>query len=155
CAAYLKDGLYLPCVLLCAEQPIVDLALRRFDETRTDARQGLTYPDLVRTFVAGGNCINLYDVAKVEPSPYAIPVARLREIRGETTMSWTQFTVRMRDGKEFTFGTSFLREFFDMPAGYAPSDIEQIIPALPGTPRHSGTIYRERPFFECFVPHLV
>lgn len=36
CAAHLKDGLYLPCVLLRASNPQIDLTLRRFAETAAD-----------------------------------------------------------------------------------------------------------------------
>lgn len=32
----------------------------------------------------------------------------LKTIRGETTMAWTGFAGRMKDGKIFGFGTSFL-----------------------------------------------
>jgi hypothetical protein len=79
-------------------------------------------------------------------------VERMQEINGETSMSWTQFTVRMKDGAEFEFGTAFNMQFFNMPNGYSGSDIAKIIPATRGTARNSGAVlFRERPFFSCFI----
>jgi hypothetical protein len=42
-------------------------------------------------------------------------------------MAWTGFIANMKDGKQFAFGTSFLFDFFDMPKGYSPNDIAEII----------------------------
>ena len=75
----------------------------------------------------------------------------------------------MLDGKQFAFGTSFLFEFFDMPQGYTPDDIFEII-------NHShldkennlksyhspevyeqfdkNLIYREKTYFECYIDNL-
>lgn len=160
CAARLTDGLYLPCVVLESAAARVGLAIRRFEETIADSRgsllprrrkfHGLTYRDIVATFAASGNHLNHFDIASVEPSPFAIPAARLAEVRGETSMAWTQFTGVMRDGAEFTFGTSFLMEFFQMPQGYIDTDVAGVV-----SHRQSSTkIFRERPFFRCFVEGL-
>lgn len=164
CAAHLKDGLYLPCVLLRATNPQIDLALRRFAETaaqeeRTEQERksflrrlfatavpfGLT--DIVKTFVATGNRVNSWHLDRIEPSPFALPPARLQEIQGETRMGWTQFVGVMRDEKEFSFGTTYHTNFFEMPPGYTATDVVRIIPG--GTV--PGPTYRERPFFECFI----
>ena len=164
CAAHLKDGLYLPCVLLRATNPQIDLALRRFAETAADEERreqerksflrrlfatavpfGLT--DIVKTFVATGNRVNSWHLDRIEPSPFALPPARLQEIQGETRMGWTQFVGVMMDGKEFSFGTTYHTHFFEMPAGYAATDLVRIRPGETGT----GHTYRERPFFECFI----
>ena len=164
CAAHLKDGLYLPCVLLRATKPQVDLALRRFAETaaaeaRTEQERksflrrllasgvpfGLT--DIVKTFVAGGNRVNAWELDRIEPSPFALPVARLEEIQGETSMGWTQFAGVMRDQLAFAFGTAHYTEFFQMPPGYTATDVVRIIPGA----TVAGPTYRERPFFECFI----
>ncbi len=158
CAAILNDGLLLPCVLLAGVESVVGLALRRFEETRDGAQlpesrrrfgHGMQYSDIVRHFVASGNQVNSYDIARLEKSPYAIPLSRLREVEGETRMSWTQFTAVMRDGREFAFGTTFLTEFFQMPEGYSGEDVERIISHKGGEP-----IHRERPYFTCFVEGL-
>ena len=75
----------------------------------------------------------------------------------------------MKDGNIFAFGTSYLFEFFEMPQGYYPEDIVEII-------NHSyldklgnlksyrspevyeefdrSLVYRERLFFECFIDNL-
>jgi len=155
CSAYLKDGLYLPCVLLASAASQVALASRRFDETKAQERSGkaghgMRYSDIVRTFAAGGNRLNDYDIERIEKSPFAIPLERLREVDGETSMSWTQFGAVMTDGKEFYFGTTFLTEFFQMPVGYSGEDIARIIPHRKG----DGALYRERPFFTCFTQGL-
>jgi hypothetical protein len=153
CAAYMKDGLYLPCVLFCEAQAHTDLAIRRFEELR---KWGITkkipsdYSTVVKSFVASGNSVNLYDLDRVEVSPFAIPVERLMEVRGETSMAWTAFAAIMDDGKEFSFGTSFLMEFFNMPDGYAPDRIKQIIPHR----NEVKPVYREKPFFTCFVDNV-
>jgi hypothetical protein len=158
CAAVLKDDLHLPCVLLVSAEAVTDLALRRFEETRADAAlspskrrfgQGMEYRDIVKSFVTSGNCVNAYDIERLEKSPFAIPLARLYEIKGETSMGWTQFTAIMKDGRAFAFGTNYLTEFFNMPEGYVGEDIVKIIPH-----RAETTPLRERPFFTCHVSGL-
>jgi len=157
CAATMTDGLYLPCVVIASIEAHLELALRRFDETRADGLKpegerrfgyGMSYPEIVATFTAKGNVLNHYDIARLEHSRFAIPLARLREVKGETRMSWTQFSAVMRDGNEFFFGTSFLTEFFQMPDGYSGDDVVRITPHAAGL----GHTYRERPYFTCYVP---
>ena len=159
CAAYLTDGAYLPCVLVASKSEWVDLAIRRFAETTADRRRlfgkrrfgrGFDYKSIVEVFVAAGNRVNSYDIARLETSRYALPLARLLEIKGETSMSWTQFVAVMKDGQEFSFGTTFLTQFFNMPDGYTASDVATIRPHE----RLDGHLFRERPFFTCFVDDL-
>jgi hypothetical protein len=69
-------------------------------------------------------------------------------------MGWTQFQVEMRDGSKFNFGTTFLVEFFALPEGYGVADMLRVIPSERLAPRPAGHIYRERPFFTCFVEGL-
>lgn len=102
----------------------------------------MQYRDVVKSFVTSGNCVKSYDIDQLEKSPFAIPLARFIEIRGETSMGWTQFTAVMKDGREFAFGTTYLTEFFHMPDGY----IVKIIPHKAET-----AVMRERPFFTCHV----
>jgi hypothetical protein len=158
CSAFLNDGVHLPCVLIASIESHVELATRRLEEARADGlkpeserRFGyrMTYPDLISTFTTKGNCVNHYDIARLERSSFAIPLARLQEVKGETSMSWTQFSAVMRDGSEFFFGTSYLTEFFHMPHGYTGDDITTINPHRGG---RSERTYRERPFFTCYVP---
>ncbi len=159
CAAYLTDGVYLPCVLVASRQEWVELALRRFAETTADKQglfgrrrfgRGFDHSSIVESFVAAGNRLNSYDIDRLEASRYALPREHLLEIEGETSMSWTQFVGVMRDGCEFSFGTTFLTQFFDMPAGYTASDVATIRPHERG----AGELFRERPFFTCFVDGL-
>lgn len=112
------------------------------------------YEAIVKNFVTHGNTVNDYDLKEIIQSPFAFPMARMREINGETSMGWTEFSATMRDGKEFRFGTTFLTEFFDMPTGYQASDIVKVVPAVRGQPRNMTDIYREKPFFTCYVEGL-
>ena len=156
CAAYTKDGLFLPCVLFREAQAHGDLALRRFEQSKksgvTDPRNISPghYPSIVKHFVTSGNLINLYDIDRVEHSLFAIPVERLMEIRGETSMGWTAFAAIMDDEQEYSFGTGYLVEFFNMPPGYSAERIKRIIPHR----NEVKPVYRERPFFICFVDNV-
>ena len=153
-SALLTDGTVLPCVVVEGVAPTVDLAIKRFDETRKSKDPHMGYRGIVKTFVTQGNTVNDYDIASLSLSPHAIPLARMREIGGETSMSWTEFYAQMKDGTEFRFGTTFLTEFFAMPDRYSGDDIVKITPAVRGEkPRHER-ILRERPFFTCYVEGL-
>jgi len=120
--------------------------------------------------VATGNRINIYDIASIEKSKYAFPASVLKNIHGETTMGWTAFVAKMKDGKLFGFGTSFSFDFFQMPENYSADDIVEIInhscicenkkicevkqgPHFTGDYKESTT-YRERPFFDCYIDGL-
>src|SRR3954471_20534362 len=77
CSAYLKDGTFLPCVMLRKSGPVVELAIRRFEQEKKGkgifgSRNG--YESIVKTFVASGNRVNHYDIERVEPSRFAIPL---------------------------------------------------------------------------------
>jgi hypothetical protein len=128
-AAHLKDGTYLPCVVLQSKKTQVDLALRRFRELRWKRSQ---YKSVVESFVSAGSCVASYHMGDVEVSPFARPIALLREIHGETAMGWTAFVVEMKDGTMYSYGTEFNFESFDLPAGCLYSDIAKI---------HSGMVY--------------
>ncbi|MCP3929440.1 MAG: hypothetical protein GY705_10105 [Bacteroidetes bacterium] len=156
CAAILNDGLYLPCVVISSSKAKVDLAFSRFDETRNDKKlhKSVGYRSIVESFVTGGNNLNHYDIKELFLSNFDIPLSRLAEINGETAMGWTEFYATMEDGKEFCFGTTFNIEFFSMPEGYKASSIVKIIPAVRGMPRKFKQVYRERPFFECYIENL-
>jgi len=171
CGAYLKDGTYLPCVMLRKFGPTVELAMRRFEQEKKGngvfgfGQNG--YEQIVKSFVASGNRISNYDVVKVEPSRYAIPLSLLKQIEGETTMSWTGFVFEMRDGAKFSFGTSFNAEFFDLPERYSFDDVVAVHNHAYVSDRgelkslHQGMgeqpadydrsrVYRERPYFICY-----
>lgn len=148
----------------------MDLAQRRIKE-EMQGRGGLggedPYGQIVTTFVAGGNRVNDYDVATASESRFAMPKKLLSQIHGETTMGWTGWVFRMSDGRPFSYGTSFLTEFFQLPDGYEFSDVEKVINHsfvdaagaiaklqegghLPNGYRPEAVL-RERAFFSCAV----
>jgi hypothetical protein len=174
-SVYLTDGTYLPCVIFRNPDIYVALALRRFKEEKGSffkkSKSGFGYDKIVKHFVTTGNQISYYDIAKVEASPFAFPIDILKELRGETTMGWTGFVLKMNDGKFFGFGTRFTAEFFDMPQGYNPSDITEVISHSyinasgevkshrEGFSRHPEgynveNIFREKPYFQCYIGSL-
>ena len=129
------------------------------------------YRDIVKTFVASGNCINDYDIAEVDKSRFAIPLSLLKTVRGETTMGWTGFAGRLKDGQHIGFGTSFRTDFFSLPDGVEFDDIVEIINHSyvrrsgelcshrdPSSTLHAdykeAVVYRERPAFECFLDNF-
>jgi len=166
-SAYLTDGTFLPCVLFRNSKLIIELAMRRFQE---EQKPECRYYDIVKTFVAHGNCINDYDIAKVEKSRYAFPGSVMNQIGGETSMAWTGFAAKMKDGRFVGFGTTFCFEFFDMPDEYSTDDIEEIVnhsyvletgelrshkvSSKHPDDYHKAKIFRERPFFECYMDKL-
>ncbi len=170
CCAYLTDGTYLPCVMLRESRRVVNLALRRFEQEKTGKgvfRIANPYETIVQTFVASGNRVNHYDIARVEPSRYAIPPNLLKQIHGETSMSWTGFVLEMRDGKLVAFGTTFSMEFFDIPDGYSFSDVvivhnhsyvspngepKSLVQGITQRPSDydPSLVHRERPYFVCY-----
>jgi hypothetical protein len=153
-AAIMSDGTPLPCVVIEGASIIVDLALKRFEETRNSPDPYMGYRAIVKSFVTKGNTINDYDLKELTFSPHAIPLSRMQEIKGETSMGWTEFYAEMKDGTEFRFGTTFLTEFFDMPSGYSAADIVKIALAARGEKPRQEHIYREKSFFTCYVEGL-
>ena len=171
CSAHLVDGTFLPCVILRLSEPTTRLALRRFKElspTPLRTPKNPSYEDVVKTFVAHGNRVNAYDIAKVEESRFAIPLSLLRQIHGETTMAWTGFVLEMKDKSCFSFGTPFLTQFFNLPANYTFQDVAQVhnhsyvstTGAIASLREGSSTqpqdydvrqVFRERPYFVCNV----
>jgi hypothetical protein len=158
-SATLTDGTFLPCVVVEATKYVVELAMRRFEEEKKGGIKAILsrsggYQKIVENFVANGNCVNHYDIKSVQMSKFSIPLQRLREIRGETSMGWTEFYATMSDGVEFRFGTTFFEEFFEMPPGYSSTDIRKIVPAIRSEKPRYETVYREKPFFTCYIDGL-
>ncbi len=153
-AATMIDGTPLPCVVIESASRTVDLALKRIDETRKSSDPYMGYRAIVTSFATRGNSVNDYDLKELAQSRFAIPVARMNEIGGETSMSWTEFYAVMKDGAEFRFGTIYRTEFFDMPSGYSAADIARIVPAVRGEKPRQEHIYRDKPFFTCYVEGL-
>ena len=153
CSVTLRDGTFLPCIAFQESEPMVNLALKRFDETRTNKslHKSVAYRAVVKSFVCSGGRVDFWEIrALLGLSPYAIPEERLREINGETSMGWTEFIGKMDDGKTFCFGTEFNIWFFEMPEGYTADRIKKITPAIRGQRSHDR-VYREKPYFTCYL----
>jgi hypothetical protein len=158
-SATLTDGTFLPCVVVESTRHTVELAMRQFDEEkkggiRAILKQSSGYQKIVECFVTTGNRVNSYDIENLQKSKFAIPLNRMMEINGETSMGWTEFYGTMSDGAEFRFGTRFHHEFFDMPPDYSATDIQKIVPAIRGEKPKYEKVYRERPFFTCYIEGL-
>jgi len=171
CSAYLKDGLFLPCALIRKNTQYVELACRRFEEEKSGKsifksnKNG--YREIVKSFVASGNRVNNYDIDSVEKSRFAIPMSLLNQIHGETVMSWTGFVFEMDDGKLFSFGSTFLFAFFNLPDGYNFDNVVKVhnhsfvsdsgeLVSIRGIKDfekqyNPSKVYRERPYFECYI----
>lgn len=173
CSATLSDGTHLPCVILRKPKEMVDLLLVRLEEER--GGRGIfkqvsndPYRKFVGTLFTGRNLIRDFDIKSVSPSPFAMPLDLLKQIKAESIMGWTGFVFEMTDGKLFSYGTTFNFEFFDLPEGYDFTDVKLIhnhsylnengdISPLRGhaagflDTRSKLIIYREKVFFECFV----
>jgi hypothetical protein len=161
-AAHLKDGTYLPCVVLQSKRAQVELALRRFKELQSKRSQ---YESVVEVFVSAGSRVADHQLRDVELSPFAWPLDILKQVHGETTMGWTAFVVEMRDGTMHSYGTPFNFEFFDLPANYSHADIAKIHSGMIHSPTRglepyslSGSkevqTWREKPFFTCYLSVL-
>lgn len=140
-SVYLTDGTYLPCVIFRNSPKVTTLAITRFEEEKSGIfgkNPEIGYYNIVKSFVANGNCLNRY----------AFPIQILKQIQGETTMSWTCFISKMKDGTNIGFGTTFRTEFFDMPSGYSANDIIEI--ENHSYISESGRIYRyyEHPLYK-------
>jgi hypothetical protein len=170
CSLTLKDGTLIPCAVIQSKERLVALAKRRIkDEVDGRSRVGGSdsYGEIVKVFVAEGNRVNDYDVAAASASRFAIPLGLLSRIQGETTMAWTGWVFRMRDGRSFSYGTRFSTEFFDLPDGYEFSDVQDVVNhsyvtadgsiaslqrgGVPPAAYRWSTLLRERPFFTCAV----
>lgn len=129
CALMLKDGTHIPCAILQSKTKLVELAKRRIKEEMSGGGK-LGGPDpygqILSVFVAGGNKVNDYDVASATLSRYAPPLPLLKQIHGETTMGWTGWVFEMKDGKMFSYGSSYTMEFFDLPEGYSFDDVVKV-----------------------------
>jgi len=171
-AAYLRDGTFLPCVVFRNADKTIELAMKRFKDEQTEKSifskpSGMGYREAIKSFVTSGNCVNHYHIAKVEKSRHAFPIDVIKQIRGETKMGWTGFVAKMKDGKQFAFGTDWYLSFFNMPDNYKAEDIEEIINHIDSQGQlksyHSPDVYEvfkksmvfeSKPFFECYVDEL-
>lgn len=173
CSVYLVDGTYIPCVMLRKSDPIARLALQRFEQEKKgkgvfgSSKPREAYENIVKHFVTSGNRVNNYDVKKVELSKFAIPLSLLNKIEGETTMGWTGFVLEMQDGRLLPYGTTFGREFFNIPDNYTFNDViavhnhsyvsttgelKSLTEGMYNQPAEydPSVVFREMPYFVCY-----
>ncbi len=157
CSVTLKDGLYLPCILMKSEQQHVNMALDAFRDSRkegiTDSSGGNQfdkYWSLLRSYVVGGNRLSWHHIASIDRSPFAIPMDKIKEIQTEPNLTWIAFSGVMDDGKVFSFGTPFATEFFEMPQGY---DARRIV-RIDALHNRNSSFFREKTYFECYLDGL-
>jgi hypothetical protein len=172
----LKDGTFLPCVIFRHSTTYVNVAIERFGEKQSNQNIAAhspesAYRETVKSFIVRGNCISKYDVAKIDKSRFAFPVNILKQIRGETSMSWNALVARFKDGRQLSFGTTWHLEFFDLPESYYADDIIDIVnhsyllKTGEVVGHHSSfdratrknemeKIHGDRLFFECFIDNL-
>lgn len=130
CSATLEDRTFLPCVALQSRSAKVNLAKLRITETlegKSRLRSDDPFGDMIATFATNGTQISDYKIRSIGASRFAVPISLMEQIHGETTMAWTGWVFRMRDGRCFSYGSPFRWDFLDLPAGYEFSDVAEVI----------------------------
>ncbi|MEZ5957810.1 MAG: hypothetical protein R3C27_11445 [Hyphomonadaceae bacterium] len=157
CAAWLRDGTYLPCVFV---QPIGPYADRKRElieaETRGEGSHAL-YPDPLREFIkrdSSSNRVADYNIERIEPSRFAIPISLLAEVHGETAMSLWLFALETASGRRLSFmgGHLAYMMFFDLPDDLEFSDFVNVrnVDSNKRLPKCEAN-FRARMFFDCFT----
>ncbi|MBC7768700.1 MAG: hypothetical protein H7124_07925 [Phycisphaerales bacterium] len=155
CSVWLTDGTHLPCILMERVGPYADRLREIVDqELRGEGSYALTanpVREALKTQFAGSNHVTLHDVARIEPSPFAIPMRLLRQVSGETATDLWLFSLETADARRFTFRGSHLAQmlFFDLPEGVHFGDFTKVHNLRRG--RSSGPTFEARPFFRCLV----
>jgi len=158
CAARLNDGTHLPCVLV---QPIGPYADRRREMIEAEFRGEGSYalfPDPLRESIKSelnwSNRVASHHIARIEPSRFAIPISLLKQVRGETAMSFWLFALETAEARRFSFTGGHLAEmlFFDLPDDLQFSDFVSVrnVDRNKRLPKCEGN-FVARMFFDCFV----
>jgi hypothetical protein len=138
----LRDDTLLPCVLFCNPK-----------YNTTD------------------NCVHHTDIAKIEQCRFALPADIKMQITSETSMLWTAFILKFKDGRMLSFGTSWHVDFFNLLDTFSFLDVIEIIPhayllKTGGIYYHQSSqdraerfdkfekCYGDKPFFECYIDNL-
>jgi hypothetical protein len=158
CAAWLKDGTYLPCVFVQRIGPSADRLRKVIDEELRGQGSYKLFPDPVREQLKWQLChpnqIAAYQIDRVEPSPFAIPISLLEQVRGEVASYLWLFALETVSGRRFQFAGQdpSTMIFFELPADIQFSDFVRVINpnARRRLPKCEATIH-QRLFFQCFV----
>jgi hypothetical protein len=165
-SVYLTDGTYIPCVNFRSSAKIVAIAIKSFKE-----KKSVNSYNRIKSFVSAGNRLDCFSIAEVEKSKFAFHASIQKQIQGETSMGWTGFVIKMKDGKYFSFGTNLSFDFFCMPDNYSGYDAQEVINhsyvskegnicslksqiSVEEKEYYNDTVYRECNSFECFIDGL-
>lgn len=159
CAAWLKDGTFLPCVFVQKIGPSADQLCKVIDEElRGEGGYDPLTCDPVREHLKWQLCypnqIAAHLIERVEPSPFAIPMLLLEQITGEVASYVWLFALETASGHRFRFSgqapSSMI--FFELPDEVSFSDFVKVINpnARKSLPRCKATLH-ERVFFNCYV----
>lgn len=171
CSAYLYDGTFLPCVMLRESKSTIQQAILRLEKEKSGESVFTNvngYEEMIKIYTTYGNRVDECEILKCKESRYAIPLDIIKEIGGETTMSWNAFVLEMNDGQYFSFGSNYLLEFFDLPKNYTFEDVVQVHNdsyvstngkpkklqegyMTPPTDYDLRKVYREKPYFVCYT----
>ena len=116
------------------------------------------FPNPFREFVkrdlCSSNRIADYDIERIEPSRFAIPISLLTEVHGETAMSLFLFALETASGRRFSFMGGHLAQmmFFDLPSDVEFSDFVKVknVDGKKRLPKCEGQ-FNARMFFDCFT----
>lgn len=172
CSVTLKDGTFLPCVVLVSKGSLVEYAKKRITEEKDGhGRIGGDDPfgQTISSFFASMNTVSEWDIREICESKNSVPKSLMSQIKGESIMSWTGWVFTMKDGCQFSFGTGGSRKFCNLPSGYCFEDVIEVIKhcqidstgavvgiweeSLAGRGR-PDPLFRECPYFICAVEGL-
>ncbi|MBI3437934.1 MAG: hypothetical protein HY054_04670 [Proteobacteria bacterium] len=157
CSAWLKDGTYLPSVLMQRIGAYADRRREMIDEEihGKGAHQFFSDPlrEHVKSDLTWANRVALFHIERIEPCRFAIPMSLLRQVRGETAMSLWLFILETVDGRRFGFQGSTLPTlmFLDLPEDIEFGAFVKVRNVGKGKLPRVERWCRERLFFECFI----
>ncbi len=159
CAAWLKDGTYLPCVFVHrigrpADQLRHSIGNELSGEGQYAPRTCDPVRELLKWHLCYPNQIAAHLIERVEPSPFAIPISLLEQVTGEVASYVWMFALETASGRRFKFSgqapSSMI--FFELPDNISFGDFVTVInPNARGSLPRCETTLRERVFFNCYV----
>jgi hypothetical protein len=158
CAAWLKDGTYLPCVFVQRIGPYADRRREMIEAEFRGVGSHKLFPDPVRESIKGeliwSNRVACHHIDRIEPSRFAIPMSLLEQVRGETAMALWLFALETADERRFGFTGGHLAQmmFFDLPNDVQFSDFVNVcnVDRNKRLPKCEGS-FSARIFFDCIA----